>query len=339
MRGVLLGLLLISVPCLAQTSEAESLSKVATSALQQKLQGGSSFSSNDLLQQILQETGLSKPEINVRLLGLLDSLDHQRRQESEIWKNLIAVGGDEISPKKADRFLQELIKSARKTLQKSGNYSSQSILEQAAKKAKIVPFQANAFLLRILNAGSDSDSSVTHSKRLLDKVGLLVKTRSTYRIVISDGPRMIFEKVLGKNPDDSLVKEKLSDFHKKALPFLIQELPKSDYVKWAVEEPTSLLQPDYRFYVEISELLYPPGAHVYIPYISALGFVVNVVLQSMDGGKTGSYIYNQTLSITYDFSVEEDERIRDLRLLDKCYEKIAQETAKALDAFLSEQRK
>jgi len=150
---------------------------------------------------------------------------------------------------------------------------------------------------------------------------------------------MIFEKILGKNPDDSLVEEKLTDFHKKILPFLIQELPKSYHVKWAVEKPTSQLQPDCRFYVEISNLFYPSGAHVYIPYIPALGFEVNIVLQSIEGGKTGSYLYNQTLMITYDFSAEEDERIRDLRLFDKCYEKIAQEIMKALDAFLDGQNK
>jgi len=37
--------------------------------------------------------------------------------------------------------------------------------------------------------------------------------------------------------------------------------------------------------------------------------------------------------------MEDDERIRDLRLLDKCYEKMAGEIVKALNIFWAEQRK
>lgn len=139
MCGVLLGLLLISGSCFAQTAELGSLPGVAISVLQQRLRESSAISSDDLLQQMAQETGLSRSEISEGLLGLLDSLDYQRRRESEIWKGIIAVGGDEIPPKKADKFLQELFKSARDILQKNVNYSLQSVLEQSAKKVRIMP--------------------------------------------------------------------------------------------------------------------------------------------------------------------------------------------------------
>lgn len=182
--------------------------------------------------------------------------------------------------------------------------------------------------MRLLATGAGS--SPGHPEELPDEMGFLVEARSAYRIVISDAPRFVFK----KTKDDDWLKEKLADIHQMVLPLLIQELPKLSHVKWAVGKTDSELQPDCRLLVELTDLYYPPGVNSYVP---GLGVVVNVVVQRMSGGKSGLDIHQQTLQISYDFTLEQDERIREQRLLDRFYEKIAQEIGKELDRFLSEQ--
>jgi hypothetical protein len=325
MHWILIGsVLLLTAAGNAQDQEegAADFRRRVCATLSQKLQGSKQLYSGKVLEELARETDLEEARLREQLLGLLDELDQQREKKTGAWEELLALGGKEIEAKQAGKFLRELGKGTRKALKKKGNYGLEQIVNQAAGKAKLLPYQGKELLQKILQVGAGEGAG--GSVGLPDEIGLLVEGRSNYRI-----EREGFAGLLIR-AEDQLQLKKVTDIHAPIVAALVGELPSAEWVRWVIEKPRPQLQPECRLLFEIEEFSSATGMAPEDQPMPAVYMVADITLEQIP---TGASVYHERLEFRYDFWMEEDEEIQSQRRLDRFYEKVARQTREALDRF------
>ena len=126
--------------------------------------------------------------------------------------------------------------------------------------------------------------------------------------------------------------EKVKDIHKPVTRALVDVLPESPRVKWALEKPRQPLEPDCRLYFIINDLK-PMSSLVPTGGLPALYTDVLIQLEHIE---SGTLLYLEELTVNYDFWLEPNEELKTLKRLDNYHEKIARELKVALDKYLAQ---
>lgn len=178
MNGVWLGVL-VAASTWVEAEERESVRALSLSAITERLRTPAPMYSLDVLSKIAEKRGETEEEVRTGLLALLDTLEAQRRAETDAWDALTGLGDKEADPKQVDKFLRELVKRMRKALQGTKNYDLAQLVQQAAGKAGIASYQARDLVLKAADLGLTGQSESV--PRLPDKVGILVGARAATR--------------------------------------------------------------------------------------------------------------------------------------------------------------
>ena len=343
-------LCLLLLPVLGAAEEEKASFRDITLAMLGQLVGDiGAAHTQGLVEQIAEESGLDKTEVRGKLVELLDELEAQRKGKTEAWNGLVTTGGEDITEKKADKFLKELGKSLRKVLEKEGVYALDPLVKKAARKAKMPTYQGTDFLVMLLNP-----AEVMPPPELPDKIGLVVVGESKYAIDVT-----AFESILITS-SDRLNQNKVRNVHKPIAEALIPELEGSGFVKWAVDKPDPKLTPDCRLDFEVdwfstkartgAALNLDPGAASdgsqsgsqdggggqesgqtpnALPKVYVNAHFIMTHLES------GVIVFNKTKEFQYDFGTEPDDRVVGMRLLNNFYKKIAKEATREVNQFLA----
>lgn len=246
----------------------------AISILYHQLQQTDPILLSDLLTRIANKTGLSPSESRHRLQTLVDSLEIQRRQETGVWQGIISLRTSEVSPKTADKFMTLLLKETRKFLKTERNFSLTYITERLAKKVKL-PVDGQDFLRQVFAAYTvaptaeiSATAQTTQSiiKAMPNNLGLLVEVhdlvdyeylRRVYNAYTGDPTSQgAYAFTFFRTRDPSVVLAKFRQAPASILSDLLQSLPESSYIKWSVDKPTSLLEPDYLCSLELTYIAF-----------------------------------------------------------------------------------
>ena len=222
----------------AQGEEQSQFRQVGLLILQQRLAQPEVDYLESTLGQIAREALLPNGEARIRLIAILDTLDAQLKQQGAIWERVVAVGGEGVSPKMADKFLAPLLVETRKLLveqnRRGGDYSLQDLIKAAAQKAKCTPDQGNELLLKMLSIGSRS--TMPRGAGIPDQIGVLVEVDN----------RLAADTTGAGGANAALDRTLMS--------VLLAELPTSGHIKWAGEKPDSTAAPEYWLAVMIHDL-------------------------------------------------------------------------------------
>ena len=210
--------------------ENRSFQEVTFDVLGQQFQDFGSATSQETVESIARESGLTVSEVRGKLRELLDEWEIQRQEKTEVWSDLVSRRSERISVKQTERFLGELGKSVREILGKEENFKLKSLSERASRKAKMLTYEGEDFLRNILGPANTQRDNTLLSVDLPEKIGILIEVgrRST-------DLAQYFSRV---------ELEAQEDFQVSVSSALVHELPKSEYVSWAVEEADPQLSPD-----------------------------------------------------------------------------------------------
>ena len=324
---VLCVLIFASTLSFAEVESGLGFRQAAVSVLYESLQKGDLNSSSELLEHISQATHLSREETRNQLLSLLDTLEAHRQQKSKAWQELLAGVEKDVGSKRAEQFIKYLTDVSgrcRKMLTVQADYMPQRELEEAAKKAKVTPYEGKDYLLKTLSPLLEKSQVQASPTPLPSKIGLIVDARSNFEEWYPVSPWSSF---FATGDDMGPAIQTVRGIAQSVVPFLIQKLPESRFIKWAVEKPTLPLKPDYKLSLEIRSFGIWPASDrgdEYRPVVKAV-----VILQPVDGMGTvfeESFTVKSQLVHNY-----QDKKPPDTKVL---YEDIAQEAYKVLDTFL-----
>jgi len=288
----------------------------------QELQTPGSAYTSAVLARISEMTGLAQEPLRRELVARLDELEAHWSDRDAVWETVTDLGGDNAKPKQIDKLMSELIKRLRKALGGKGNYQLEQLVERSAGKARIPSYLAKDLVLAALEAGLTGDSA--GSGGLPDRVGILVRGRSAYRIEIEGFPGLLL------TAEDKLDLTKVRDIHRPISDLLVGALPESEHVKWALADAQPNLSPDcnltFRVDAFYSSLPYPREGTFPMVYVG-----IHVRLEHAD---SGAHLHQALVEFTYDFYLEQDPKARNLRLLDHVLHKAAAEIAGEVDRYL-----
>lgn len=240
----------LSLPTLGQAQANDTqFRQLALLVVEQRLEQSEKAMLSGVLNQLCQETHLPDTEARRRLLGLLDSLEAQRRGKSPGWKTLLTLAKQQGSAKGAEKLLRQLSESARKALlvppdRKGGDSDLKALVADAEQKAQLQPGQGKELLLQMLSLGSAS--TVPRLAGIPQQISLLVEVQNAPLEVVSataDAP------VILSDPQ-----AKLPEMPPLLLAALTQELPHSARIRSARPEPDLQSLPDYRLVVTLEGL-------------------------------------------------------------------------------------
>ena len=318
--GVFVGCLSLPALCLAQGQKEAQFRQVGLLILQQRLAQPEADYLESTLAQIARETLLPNSEVRSRLVRLLDSLEVQRKQQTGVWEKVIAVGGEGVSPKVADKFLTQLATETRKLLveqnRHGGDYELQALIKEAVRKAKLTPAQGTDLLLKALSLGSGS--TMPKSAGIPDQIGLLVEVYNR----LAKGSALPQETAADRAGDAA--GQQSAALHRTLMPVLLQTLPASDRIKWAVDKPDSTPPPDYLLSVTIDDLQDQRAGGQMKRLLTA-----ELMLKSADGQKQ---VYRRPLKVDQYSSVQKADTPAQW---DAFYQDFAQRIRTSLDEFLS----
>jgi len=169
----ILSLLLIAA--WGHAEENRSFQEVTLNVLGQQLQGFGSATSREIVERIAQESGLTASEVRGKLLGLLDEFEAQRQEKTEIWNDFVSRRSESVSAKQTEKFLEELGKSLRKGLSEEGDYLLKSLVARASRKAKMLTYEGEDFLLKILGPEGTQRDKALLSVDLPEEIGILIE--------------------------------------------------------------------------------------------------------------------------------------------------------------------
>ena len=313
-----------SPPPVPSPTEAPGVRHAALSVLSQELEKPGSAYTSGIFAQISETTGLAEKPLRLELASLLDDLEAHWRDRTALWKTVTGLGGDNARPKQVDRLMAELIKRLRKAVGGKGNYQLDQLVEQSAGKARMPSYLAKDLVLAALRAGLTGDAVGPGDRP--DRVGILVQGRSAYRIEIDGFPGLLL------TADDQLDLTKVRDAHRPIGDLLVEALPESEHVRWALTESHPNLEPDciltFRIDELYSELPYPREGSFPMVYAD-----IHVRLEHAD---TGTHLHQALVEFSYDFFLEQEPEVRNLRLLDNVYRKAAAEITGEVDRYLGQ---
>ena len=248
----LIPLLFLPILCPAQTDAAPSstdLDSAAMSALREAFVLTAPAYSRDLLDTLATRTGLSRTEVRTRLLVRLDSLEQQREKETEVWQKLTGLGGANLPSETADKLLRNLAREARKALDAKGNVLLDNSVKQATKKTRLYDYQGRDFLLQALDWGLTGSLADAEGQDF----GVLVGGH-TNRFELHQDPLFVFF----DSDDEAYVLEQVREIQRFIVPALVNRLPASKHVRWAVRQRdyNALVEPRYKFVFGVDELTF-----------------------------------------------------------------------------------
>ena len=238
---------LLPTACLALEDQGDAaLRRILYAALQEQLAQQASYS-QDLLNRIAQESGVSVEELRPRLRGMLDSLMAQRKAETDAWEMLLLQGGPDIAPERADKLIAYLARESRSVLASENNVLLEKRIKKVARKAKVPFFQSRDYILRSLAWAVASSAPQPEEQALNFLVG-----GHTNPFEVALDPLFLFF----DTEDEAFVREQVREVQRFLVPALVRRLPELDAVGWAVRERESnaLVIPDYQLRVGIDEL-------------------------------------------------------------------------------------
>ena len=290
--------------------------------------------SKPVIDELVQKSGLEETALRSSLLALLDTLDHQRKEKTAAWKDLQALGGADIAEKKVGKFFQELSKSARKVLgKKKGNFALESMVGQAAKKAKIQGYQGKDLLNVVLGAGATGEAAARMG--LPEKIGVIVRGSSSYRIDDQRFPglwSLANEDVLSGTV---VTRADISDIHQPVVAELVQILPKIERVKWVIEKKRAQLEPNCLLFIEINDFY---SMSRLAESDDATGTVTAIYMTmrfQLKDLTTEAMVHSQKLDFTSELNPERGESLQPKVMLAKVHGKAAAEIARAVEDFLA----
>ena len=239
--------LLSSTPCLAQ--EQTSLSNALYMTLQKHFAQQDPIYSHDIFDEVAQQSGIAESKLRPRLLAMLDSLDAQRKNNSETWAALLLQGNPDINPERTDKLVGYLVKESRKVLANKNNILLEKGVKKAARKAKVPFFQSRAYILKSLEWAQVISGGLQQQE--IKPIGFLVGGH-TNRFEVSLDPLFLFF----KTEDEALVREQVREVQRFIIPAMVRRLPESDAILWAVREreTNALVLPDYHLRVGVDNL-------------------------------------------------------------------------------------
>ena len=107
--------------------ENRSFREVTFNVLGQQFQDFGSATSQETMERIARESGLTASEVRGKLRELLDEWEIQRHEKTEIWNDLVSRRSERVSAKQTEKFLEELSKSVREILGKEENFRLKSL--------------------------------------------------------------------------------------------------------------------------------------------------------------------------------------------------------------------
>ena len=227
--------------------------------------------SADFLKELSALTGMEEAEVRSRLLALTDSLEARRKHKSPAWKALLALRPQVVEERGASDFLKHLLKESRKLVEEEKSKPLNAVINKASRRARLA-YDGQALLMRMV--GEPSRPSA-RGPAAGGKVGILVDARPF--LLHGDSPREDPEDRLEalrahllEEPDNNYyiffgvgtpqeVLDKSDELFAAVKGALVEALPRSGKVKWAVATAGNRLQPDYRLEVRYRYGLSNPG--------------------------------------------------------------------------------
>jgi hypothetical protein len=224
--------------------------------------------SADFLKELSALTGMEEAEVRSNLLALADSLEARRKGKNGAWKTLLAARPEGVEEREAADFLKHLLKESRKLLEEEGSRSLDAAIKKAGRRARLA-YDGQALLLGLIG---DPSRRASPARPAGSKVGILVDARPF--LLRENSPRedrleAMRAYLLGK-PDNNYymffgvrtpqeVLDKSDELFAAVKGALVEALPRSGKVKWAVAAAGNRLQPDYRLEVRYRYDLSNPG--------------------------------------------------------------------------------
>ena len=226
--------------------------------------------SADFLKELSALTGMEEAEVRSKLLALTDSLEARRKGKNGAWKTLLAARPEGVEEREAADFLKHLLKESRKLLEEEGSRSLDAAIDKAGRRARLA-YDGQALLLGLIGDPSRRASPARPAGS--KKVGILVDARSfllqedSSREDPEDRLEALRARLLADNnyymffgvgtPQEVL--DKSNELFAAVKGALVEALPRSGKVKWAVAAAGNRLQPDYRLEVRYRYDLSNPG--------------------------------------------------------------------------------
>ena len=224
--------------------------------------------SADFLKELGALTGFEVAEVRSNLLALTDSLEVRRKGKTAAWEALLALRPEGVEKREAEDFLKHLIKESRKLVKEEESRSLGAAIKKAGRRARL-PYDGQALLLGLIG---DPSRRSPPARPAGSKVGILVDARPF--LLRENSPRedrleAMRAYLLGK-PDNNYymffgvrtpqeVLDKSDELFAAVKDALVEALPRSGKVKWAVATAGNRLQPDYRLEVRYRYDLSNPG--------------------------------------------------------------------------------
>ncbi|MEE3259901.1 MAG: hypothetical protein VX293_11885 [Candidatus Latescibacterota bacterium] len=215
-------------------------------ALQERFARPDPLYSQDLLADIAQRSGIAADQLRPQITVLLDTLEAQRKSETDTWAALLLQGSPDLTPERTSKLIGYLVKESRKVLANDNKVLLEKGVKKAARKAKVPFFQSRAYVLKALEwAQVISGESQEQEIR---PFGFLVGGQ-TNRFEVALDPLLLFF----DTDDEAFVREQVREIQRFIIPAMVRRLPESAAILWAVRERESnaLVLPDYHLRVGI----------------------------------------------------------------------------------------
>ena len=215
--------------------------------------------SADFLKELSALTGMEEAEVRSRLLALTDSLETLRKRKSPAWKALLALRPQVVEERGASDFLKHLLKESRKLVEEEKSKPLNAVINKASRRARLA-YDGQALLMRMV--GEPSRPSA-RGPAAGGKVGILVDARpfllhedredredrlEVLRAYLLERPDNNFYMFFGVGTPQAVL-DKSDELFAAVKDALVEALPRSAKVKWAVATAGNRLQPDYRLRV------------------------------------------------------------------------------------------
>ena len=310
------------------TSEV-SFEQLVVSTLGSQLLSSEPQSLLEVVRSLASRTQSNDEQVRGRLLALIDTLEWQRKEETEAWQQIRESGGPRVAPKKVEKLVRELTKRARKALQKNRDEALGELLRHGSRKADLPEYRARAVLLEAMDIDTDGASVYLGFE---SRVGMLFEVTDAFQQATSaDGVQ--FGRGVGAVSANNPIAQ--DDVNREIASYVVQTMRSSKHVAWISSRPTSRMQPDCRLVFGIRQFnttnrQYGSGENVV--YRPAIYLDAQIVMHQLS---TSTEVLRENIVVQYEFAVERDDTVRGQGSLSKFYQKAAEAVVEVVDAYLA----
>lgn len=216
-------------------------------ALQQRLGQPEPLYASRLVAQVGERTGRAPAQVRRHLLDRLDDLADLADADPEAWSAVLALGGDQLSRRQAQRLVRQVIAGARDVLGHDGDYLVEAAVHWAAREARVPGAEAAAYVDRLVAHGlADTAPGWTPVP-----VGVVV---SGWTEPYELGLEPLF--AFFATREEGTVREAVRDLQRFLVPRLVRHLRQSPSVRFAVRDRdlTALVDPEYQLRLVVQGL-------------------------------------------------------------------------------------